>query len=426
MKKKDSPKSRSRRLTAVVTIIVVLAVLIGVGTTYVGYQLIQHRNANNVYPEVVLEAGANSVSARDFLKKPDNKEPLFLTDISQISLQEPGAHRVQLTWHNTVYERILRIQDTVAPTGTARDVTSIGKIPEPSEFVAESFDITPVTVSYKQLPDAAISGPQDVTILLTDTSGNILELDAVLTLIHDTTAPEFSGIRNPITVYTGDTISYRTDVTVSDDYDPDVKWEVDSSQVDLSKAGKYPVTYTATDAAGNTTAVEITVYVKERASDHGDPEVLKQKIDQVLSKILKDGMSVREQVTAIYNYVSTHFGYGDNENHTDVQAAALRMLDKGSGDCFNYFSVSKVMLERLEIPNIDVEKIKNYESDSRHYWSLVSVDGGKTYYHFDTTPRKGDGDYFCLVTDAQLDAYSATHYNSHNRDKSLYPATPEE
>jgi hypothetical protein len=51
-------------------------------------------------------------------------------------------------------------------------------------------------------------------------------------------------------------------------------------------------------------------------------------------------------------------------------------------------------------------------------------DGGKTYYHFDATPRKGSGDDFCLVTDAFLDAYSNSHGKCHNRNKSLYPATP--
>ena len=53
------------------------------------------------------------------------------------------------------------------------------------------------------------------------------------------------------------------------------------------------------------------------------------------------------------------------------------------------------------------------------------MDGGKTYYHLDTTPRVGDGDDFCLVTDKFLDDYSAKNKNCHNRDKSLYPATPE-
>jgi len=33
---------------------------------------------------------------------------------------------------------------------------------------------------------------------------------------------------------------------------------------------------------------------------------------------------------------------------------------------------------------------------------------------------------FILVTDKYMDNYSAKHRNCFNRDKSLYPATPEE
>ena len=104
---------------------------------------------------------------------------------------------------------------------------------------------------------------------------------------------------------------------------------------------------------------------------------------------------------------------------------AYRVLKGNSTDCFGYFAVTKLMFERLGIPNIDVTKVKNYEGDSNHYWSLVSLDGGETYYHFDATPRKGDGDYFFLLSDAELDEYSDAHKKCHNRDKSLYPATPE-
>lgn len=79
-----------------------------------------------------------------------------------------------------------------------------------------------------------------------------------------------------------------------------------------------------------------------------------------------------------------------------------------------------------QIPNIDVQKVRNSDDDSDHFWSLVSIDGGEHYYHFDATPRSGSGDSFCLVTDAYLNAYSEKHKGSHNRDESLYPATPEE
>ena len=133
--------------------------------------------------------------------------------------------------------------------------------------------------------------------------------------------------------------------------------------------------------------------------------------------------SYEEQVRAIYKWARSSLGYSSYKG-TDWLKGAEHMLNKRTGDCFNYFAVCKLMFERLGIPNIDVVKVKKSSSSSSHYWSLVSVDGGENYYHFDSTPRKGDGDNFCLVTDAFIDKYSKKHYGSHNRDKSLYPATP--
>ena len=100
------------------------------------------------------------------------------------------------------------------------------------------------------------------------------------------------------------------------------------------------------------------------------------------------------------------------------------MLTEGKGDCYGFWAVTKLLFERLEIPNIDVRKVKNSADDTDHFWSLVSLDDGDTWYHFDSTPRAGEGDDFCLATDAFIDAYSDSHEGSHNRDKSLYPETP--
>ena len=98
------------------------------------------------------------------------------------------------------------------------------------------------------------------------------------------------------------------------------------------------------------------------------------------------------------------------------------MLQTRHGDCYSYFALNKLMLQRLGIPTIDVEKVKNHEGDTRHYWLLVSIDDGQTYYHMDNVWSMG----LCLVTDQQLDDFSARHKNCFNRDVSLYPATPEE
>ncbi len=244
-------------------------------------------------------------------------------------------------------------------------------------------------------------------------------------VITDDIAPEISGAEDK-TVYIGDTIAYRSGVTVTDNEDSAPTLNIDSSKVDMTKAGSYEVIYTATDAAGNKTQTTITVTVKKKVESSVNADYVYALADKKLDTLLKDGMTVSEQVKAIYDWANTNIWYSGKSNKEDYLSEAQKVLKGGGTDCFGYFAVTKLMFERLEIPNIDVKKVKNYEGDSNHYWSLVSVDGGQNYYHFDATPRKGSGDYFFLVTDAELDEYSNAHNKCHNRDKSLYPATPEE
>ncbi len=239
----------------------------------------------------------------------------------------------------------------------------------------------------------------------------------------DTVAPVISGVVDQL-IYEGDTISYMSGVTATDDHDKNPKINVDSSKVDLTKPGEYKVTYTATDASGNESSVTATITVLKKQENHVDLETIYAAADAKLAKITKLDAPVREQVEDIYNWARSNFAYGGHSDREDWRQSAYVMLTEGRGDCYGYFAVTKLMFERLGIENIDVVKVKNFETDSNHFWSLVSVDGGETYYHFDATPRVGAGDDFCLVTDEFLDAYSTSHKNSHNRDKSLYPATP--
>ena len=241
----------------------------------------------------------------------------------------------------------------------------------------------------------------------------------------DTTPPVITGVKD-ITVYEGSTILYREGVQVSDDAEVEPVLTIDSSRVDAATPGTYEVIYTATDFAGNETSLSATVTVLDWLGGFTDLDTIYEAADARLASLLTDGMTVREQVEAIYTWARSSLGYSNHFAANDRFQAAYRMLTEYAGDCYGYFAVTKLLLDRLDIPNIDVQKVRNSPDDSDHYWSLVSIDGGKTYYHFDATPRYGEGDDFCLVTDAFLDAYSADHKNCHNRDKTLYPATPEE
>lgn len=291
--------------------------------------------------------------------------------------------------------------------------------------VTDNEDPNPTLQVDSSKVDLTKEGTYEVTYTATDLSGNkTIQTVTVTVEKKDDIAPVIDGAEN-LTVFIGDTVSYRKNITVTDNEDPNPTLQVDSSQVDLTKEGTYEVTYAATDASGNTAIKTITVTVQKEAPPATSDDVY-TLADKKLKSLLTDGMTVRQQVEAIYNWANTCIWYSGKSTKDDYLVEAKKVLEGGGTDCFGYFAVTKLMFERLQIPNIDVIKVKNHAQDSSHYWSLVSVDGGQTYYHFDATPRKGDGDRFLLVTDAELDAYSDQHNKCHNRDKSLYPATPEE
>ena len=232
----------------------------------------------------------------------------------------------------------------------------------------------------------------------------------------------------------GDSVSYRSGVSVTDDLDQNPKLKIDNSGVDLSKPGTYTVTYTATDAAGNNSTVTIKLTVKAKPANAVERDVIYALADEILAKFITDDMTDREKVEAVYVWTrrSVHLTYGSApagfvHEEADWLQTAYQMLNRDvtKGDCYYFFAVQKLLLQRLNIPTIDVKK--TYDGHSRHYWLLVSVDGGNTYYHYDNVWSKE----LCLVTDEQLNAFGAACKDNPNigydpfvRDESKYPATP--
>lgn len=250
-----------------------------------------------------------------------------------------------------------------------------------------------------------------------------LPTDASETEPKDSQAPKIEGIHD-FEVYAGDTVSYLKGLTATDDRDPKPVITVDSSRVDLSCPGSYDVIYTVTDAAGNQNLYAARVRVMEKQAEFVELELIYQTADELLAQIIRENATVKQQIHDIYAWARLNLTYSGHSDRSDWRQTAYEMMTDGRGDCYGFYAVTKLLFERLEIPNIDVQKVRNYPTDTDHFWSLVSYDGEETWYHFDATPRHGDGDDFCLVTDAFLDAYSDAHEGCHNRDQSLYPETP--
>lgn len=277
-------------------------------------------------------------------------------------------------------------------------------------------------------------GTYPVSLILTDEKGREFTYCANLTLVDDNTPPTVNGLRD-LVAYIGRGVSYLSGVTATDDCDAGVTLEVDTSDVNLKKVGVYDVTYRATDAAGNFTEVRRTVSVYEQEITE---DMLYDLLDPILNDIIRDSMTTKQKLRAIYDYVHENVTYVATSDKSSWVRAAYNGLTSRNGDCFTYFALSKAMMERLGIANMDIERLPEVAVtvNERHYWSLVNIgtESAPQWYHFDACRIMNAPHLWgFLMTDLQLMQFSEQRVNADGvsnyfyvYDTAAYPITATE
>ena len=400
-------RSRRRRRAHRIKVFIILLALAGVIYILLPYCCVME--------QVTIEAGESCPGAAAFLKW-ENKNASLVSGINENTVfHHVGDHDVTVRVYGRNVASVLHVKDTVAPEVVTKDVTLFGGgNVEIEDFVVEIKDETPYSVRFVQEPDCLAAGVSTVLLEVQDEGGNVTTAKARLEVIYDTEPPVIHGV-GELTMTAGGSISYKKGVTVTDDFDQDVKLDVDTSAVDTSKPGDYTVIYTAVDNAGNRASVSAVLHVQPVTVDTVTEEIIYAEADKILAAILTDSMSQYDQAKAIYDWCHSKIAYSDGTPKTDWVQGAYRGIVDRKGDCYVYAATAKCLLTRAGIKNMDIEKIP---AASMHYWNLIDIGDG--WYHFDTCRRK-DGSTFFYKTDAELMEYSNTHNKSHNYDKSLYP-----
>ena len=404
----------ARRAVAVIGILVILA-LAGLAVF----------EGSRVFREIEAESGT-VLTVDDFLRVKDT-DAFFTTASDEIvtgdafKVSTPGTYNVYIRTGLLAHKSVLKVSDTIAPEIEVQPVTLYTNLEDTElsadRFVMESVDETSVSYDYVTLPDLKTEGEQDVEIIAVDEGGNSVTRHAELTVVVDTSAPVINA--ESFTGFIGDPIMYRLHVGVTDDQDPEPELEIDTWQVDDETEGTYPVTYTATDRAGNKTSVTVNLTLKQHAYSL---ETVYALCDELLAEITDPDMTKREICYAIYNWAHNHIYYTTTSEKGDWLKSAYQGLTERYGDCYIYFSTAKALLTRAGIKNMDIEKIP--DGDNIHFWSIVDIEDGHGWYHFDTTPHL-DLPNLCLITTAELLAYSNSRYRpTHDFDPSKYPEIP--
>lgn len=283
-------------------------------------------------------------------------------------------------------------------------------LPGAEQFVGELPEGNTVRLAEKY--NVSSLGTYSIPLILTDGKGREFTYSANLTLVDDNTPPTVNGLRD-LVAYIGGGISYLSGVSATDECDAGVTLTVDTSAVNLKAVGVYDVIYRATDAAGNVTEIRRTVSVYEEEITE---DMLNALLDPILDRIISDSMTTKQKLRAIYDYVYENVAYVSTSDKSSWVRAAYNGLKNRNGDCFTYFALSKAMMERLGIENMDVERLPELAImvNERHYWNLVNIGTKEApqWYHFDACHLNDIGrPWGFLMTDEQLINYSETREN---------------
>lgn len=358
-----------------------------------------------IRPDATIETG--SVIDVSVFTTGGNTPTSFLTDVSGIDTSVPGSYGLKVTtgkYIKVTRDVILNVTDTTAPTGTAvPQCIYIDGLPEASSTVTDIYDLSAVSISYAEaMPEVMPSGEYTVPVKLCDASGNETVIDVPFTVIEDTTAPLIEGTHD-FEAFIGDAIAYLDGVTATDDYDPNPSVEVDTSAVNVSEEGYYPVTYVATDAQGNSSSVTINLHLRVKPERYYDPEEIYELARQVIAdnNICDDSMSDMEKAFRIVAWVSENIHYMMDSDKCDWTAGAYDALTTMHGDCFNYMALTRALLGAEGIESITVERYPI--NVSSHYWNLVKIDG--QWYHCDACVflNMTDITFIFMYTDDELD-----------------------
>lgn len=313
------------------------------------------------------------VTVNDYISDSGFTSEFVGFDPNSIDRSKPGIHSGKLLINNYLYDITLEVADMTPPTASpAEGVTVlIGASLSPEELVTDVCDAGKVEFGFVEEPDLSSAGTVIVKVILTDESKNSAIYEVSVTVIADTEPPVFSGLRD-LTITVGDTISYKSGVSVSDNSGEELEFTVDATAVNRNKAGFYRVKYTATDSSGNTAEEYITVNVIKLSIDK-----VMGMIGDLADKIVNDGMTNDEKIKKIWNYTRLKIKYTGKSTKSDIYTAAYEGMTTGGGDCYTYYAMNTLLFEHLGIESVEV---KRAEGKSRHWWNLVLFDDGKWYF----------------------------------------------
>ena len=335
--------------------------------------------------EVALELG-QMLTAEDILLDPIRDASLISqAEIDSINASGVGSFEISSTLGEKTLLCTVTVTDTVGPELQVQNVqVKLGNSVELEDFVVSCEDLAGVAeIRYATQPDTKTESKQTIIIEAVDVNGNVTAKDAVLWVATDFNPPVISGANKSMSVEKHSTPDFLEGVKATDKKSGDCAVTVDTSKLDLTKAGTYYITYSAVDASGNEATVKRKVVVEP---DEEDTLALVQSIADTLSDDPED----------LRDYVRNKIGYSSNWGGDDP---VWYGFTKKLGNCYVHATCLKALFDAKGI-----ESQLIWVTNKSHYWLVVKI--GDTWRHIDPTPGVRHTRYSLMTDELRLKTLS--------------------
>lgn len=225
--KKDKKTTKSSHKKFKIALIILLIIALIAVITIVFITLFSKK----VKDHVQIELGTQELKLQDFLV--DEKyvsQAQFVTDISQINLQEVATHEITIKLNDKEYVCVLDIKDTTAPQVTFQDYDAYTDYQiNPENFIAKKEDASEMTVSLGNEIQINGFGEYHPIVIVKDAYGNETSQECLLNI---------SYIKSKFALEYGNTLT-KQDILFDVQQYADTVNQADIDAINQSDVGQY-------------------------------------------------------------------------------------------------------------------------------------------------------------------------------------------
>ena len=324
---------------------------------------------------LTIEAGDKNLKKQMVVNEEDIKK-ITDKDIENVDIYTPGEYEVVINYAEEDYSSKITVVDTTPPELELKNVSVFEDASVSTKDFIKKVSDNSKKYETKSLTEINTSkyGTYTITIEAKDPSNNITTKETKLTVKQDKSPPTFKGLNN-LEVSKNSNNDYKKGVSATDNVDGSVDFSVDTSSLDLTTAGTYYITYTASDKKGNTASKKRTILVLHDSSD----------TNRVATEFAN---SIGNDIPTIVNEVRNRIKYADNWYKNDP---VWYGITEKRGNCYVHAKVLEAVLNKKGITNKLI-----WNREQKHYWNLVYTNG--VWRHVDSTPRNN----YILLTDDEM------------------------